>query len=283
MNSPGEILRDARRRHGVSQAQLAIRAGTRQSAISRIESGRVSPTFETLRILLDLLGENLTIGSEWPDTGIDLTINEGNLRLSPSNRVDRGLGFADMVRRNRGGGNPSAALKAHMARTNLGDGLELHPLLGALIRNGVDFVVVGGVAGWVHGSSYPTYDLDIAYARARGNLERLAAALKAVKARWCGGPPDLPIELDMAMLHNGANFTFDTPFGNFDVLGELSGVRDYEELRHEARIEFYEGLEIRVASLDHLIAMKRSANRVKDRLMIMEYKELSGLKEPESQ
>jgi transcriptional regulator with XRE-family HTH domain len=281
VDTPGQLLREARRRYGVSQAQLAIRAGTRQSAISRIESGRVSPTFETLQTLLDLLGENLTIGSERPDTGIDLSLNEANLRLSPSARLRRGLGFADMVRRERGGGNPSAATRAHMAKTDLGDGLELHPLLGALIRNGVDFVVVGGVAGWIHGSSYPTYDLDVAYARDRGNLERLAAALAELKVGWRGGPPDLPIELDAAMLYNGANFTFDTPFGHFDVLGELSGVRDYEDLRREARIESYDGLDIRVASLDHLIAMKRSANRVKDRLMIMEYKELSGLSEPD--
>ena len=33
-------------------------------------------------------------------------------------------------------------------------------------------------------------------------------------------------------------------------------------------------------TLDHLIAMKSSADRVKDRLMVMEYKEISGLKEP---
>jgi len=78
------------------------------------------------------------------------------------------------------------------------------------------------------------------------------------------------------MLGNGANFTFDTPFGHFDVLGELSGVRDYESLRHEARIESYDGLDIRVASIDHLIAMKRAANRVKDRLMLLEYKELAN-------
>lgn len=283
LTSPGEILREARRRHGVSQAQLAIRAGTRQSAISRLESGRVSPTFETMQTLLDLLGAELTIGSESPETGIDLTLNAGNLRLSPSDRVNKGLGFADMVRSNRGGGNPSAATRAHMATTELGEGLELHPLLGALIRNGVDFVVVGGVAGWIHGSAYPTYDLDVAYARRRSNLERLAKALRELNVRWRGGPPDLPIELDATMLDNGANFTFDTPFGMFDVLGEISGVRDYEDLRHEARIEFYDGLEIRVASLDHLIAMKRSADRVKDRLMIMEYKEISALrKKPRS-
>lgn len=277
---PGEVLRDARRRRGVSQKQLAIRARTKQSAISRIESGRVSPTFETLRTLLDLLGDELTIGSEHPDTGVDLTLNEGNLRLSPEDRVRKGLGWADVVRESRGGSNPSPATQAHMAEVDLGDGLELHPLLGALIRNGVDFVVVGGVAGWIHGSSYPTYDLDVAYARGGPNLDRLAKALRELRARWRGGPPDLPIELDAAMLDKGMNFTFDTPFGNFDVLGELSGIRDYEELRREARIEFYDGLEIRVASLDHLIAMKSSADRVKDRLMVMEYKEISGLKEP---
>jgi transcriptional regulator with XRE-family HTH domain len=279
--SPGQVLVDARRRHGVSQAQLATRAGTKQSAISRIETGRVSPTFETLRNLLDLLGEELTIGAEHPDTGIDLSLNEGNLRLSPEDRVRKGLGWADYVRKNRGGSNPSPATEAHMAKADLGDGLELHPLLGALIRNGVDFVVVGGVAGWIHGSSYPTYDLDVAYARGSANLERLAKALRELRARWRGGPPDLPIELDASMLDRGANFTFETPFGNFDVLGELSGVGDYEGLRREARIEFFEGLEIRIASLDHLIAMKSSADRVKDRLMLMEYKELSGLRAPD--
>ena len=32
------------------------------------------------------------------------------------------------------------------------------PLLQALDRHGVDFVLVGGLAGVAHGSSYPTYD-----------------------------------------------------------------------------------------------------------------------------
>lgn len=277
MSTPGELLKDARKRHGVSQKQLAMRASTTQSAISRIERDRVSPSVDTLRALLDLLGEDLTIAAARRDFGFDLSLNEGSLRRGPAERIQYGLAFADMVRRTRGGENPSAATRRYMAKTDLGEGLELHPLLGSLVRHGVDFVVVGGVAGWIHGSAYPTYDLDVAYARDRGNLERLAAALIDVRARWRGGPPDLPVQLDAAMLHNGANFTFDTPFGHLDVLGDLSGVRDYEELRREARIEGYEGLDIRVASIDHLIAMKRSANRVKDRLMIEEYKEIAGL------
>jgi transcriptional regulator with XRE-family HTH domain len=101
--TPGEILRDARRRHGLSQARLAIRAGTTQSAISRIESDRVSPSVETLRDLLHMLGEDLTLGSEPRDAGIDRTLNQRNLAMTPEQRVRRGLEFADFVRRNRGG------------------------------------------------------------------------------------------------------------------------------------------------------------------------------------
>lgn len=94
---PGELLRKARHRHRVSQAQLATRAGTTQSAISRIESGRVSPTVETLRELLFLLGEDLTLDSEERDWGIDRTLVRERFALSPSDRVDYGLAFATQM------------------------------------------------------------------------------------------------------------------------------------------------------------------------------------------
>lgn len=101
--NPGRLLREARLRHGVSQEQLATRAGTTQSAISRIEKDRVSPTVQTLTELLHLLGEELVLGAEKRDTGIDLTLNRRNLEFTPEQRVQRGLDFADFVRRNRGG------------------------------------------------------------------------------------------------------------------------------------------------------------------------------------
>ncbi|HEU5062637.1 MAG TPA: helix-turn-helix domain-containing protein [Solirubrobacterales bacterium] len=100
--SPGRLLREARIRHEVSQESLAIRAGTTQSAISRIEQDRVSPSVETLRKLLHLLGEELVLGAEERDTGIDRTLNRANLEFTPEQRVERGLDFADFARRNRG-------------------------------------------------------------------------------------------------------------------------------------------------------------------------------------
>lgn len=100
---PGRLLREARIRHGLSQERLAIRAGTTQSAISRIEQERGSPTVRTLEELLQLIGEDLVLAVEKRDSGIDLTLNRANLELTPEQRVRRGLEFADVVRRNRGG------------------------------------------------------------------------------------------------------------------------------------------------------------------------------------
>jgi transcriptional regulator with XRE-family HTH domain len=58
---PGAMVRDARQRHGLSQRRLAIRAGTSQDAISRIERGAESPTLVRLHGLLLVMGEELVL------------------------------------------------------------------------------------------------------------------------------------------------------------------------------------------------------------------------------
>lgn len=63
---PGEVLRRARKRNGVKQSELARRAGTTQSAISRIENGGRSPTVEYLEKLLGALDEELRLDSGPP-------------------------------------------------------------------------------------------------------------------------------------------------------------------------------------------------------------------------
>jgi hypothetical protein len=164
-----------------------------------------------------------------------------------------------------------------MAVEDLGELLDARPLLGALARNGVDFVVIGGLAGMAHGSAYPTFDLGVAYALDPGNLERLAAALREIGVALRGAPPGLPFPADARTLASGSNFTFDTEYGSFDVLGHADGVSSYEDLRRAAQVEEIEGVEVRVASLDHLIAMKRAANRPKDQLMVEEYIRMADL------
>jgi transcriptional regulator with XRE-family HTH domain len=95
--SSGQLLKEARARHGVSQARLARRAGTTQSVISRIERDGVSPTVDTLRELLHLLGEDLVLVAEPRDWGIDRTQVRERLRSTAEERVDQGLAFGELV------------------------------------------------------------------------------------------------------------------------------------------------------------------------------------------
>jgi hypothetical protein len=142
------------------------------------------------------------------------------------------------------------------------------PILRALTRHHVDFVLIGGLAGVVHGSSYPTYDVDVVYARGRENLERLAEALRELEATLRGAPPNVRFQLDG---------TFDTRYGALDLLTDPDGAPRYEQLKAAAgEPEEVEGENIFVASLDHLIAMKEAAGRTKDKLAT-EYRMLSDV------
>ncbi len=102
----GELLRTVRRRHGLTQRQLADRARTSQAAISRIERGVVSPTVNTLATLIDLMGEEVELGATPIDYGHDRTLNSGNLQLSIEGRIQRqaswGRGVRELQRAFRG-------------------------------------------------------------------------------------------------------------------------------------------------------------------------------------
>lgn len=157
-----------------------------------------------------------------------------------------------------------------MIDPDLGPSLKLRPLLELLDRHAVDFIVVGGLAGIIHGSSYPTYDLDVLYARDDRNLERMASALSEIHATLRGAPPDLPFQLDARTLQAGSNFTFESDLGHFDILGHADGMRDYETMRDASVGEELWGVSVRVASVDDLIRMKRAAGRPKDKSMVEE-------------
>lgn len=57
----GSLIRERRRANGLTQSQLALRAGSTQAAISRLERGEISPTIETINRLLAVMGEEADI------------------------------------------------------------------------------------------------------------------------------------------------------------------------------------------------------------------------------
>lgn len=84
----GAIIKEARRRAGLSQQALAERLGTTQSVITRWETGQRSPTFETVVRAVRACGLDLAVTLGAPDPDHDLFIRE-NRRLAPAERLQR--------------------------------------------------------------------------------------------------------------------------------------------------------------------------------------------------
>lgn len=94
-----ELIRTTRRRHGLSQQRLARRAGTRQSAISRLERGEVSPTTETLDLLLNAMGERLELGVAPLERRYDPLHRKTNAQRSPEERLALAISWNRMAGR----------------------------------------------------------------------------------------------------------------------------------------------------------------------------------------
>ena len=82
----GELVREGRRRAGLTQRELAERAGTTQSAIARLESGRNSPSFEQVERLLKLCGFSMIVSLATYDDS-HLVQAKANLRRSVDERI----------------------------------------------------------------------------------------------------------------------------------------------------------------------------------------------------
>jgi len=154
-----------------------------------------------------------------------------------------------------------------MAEEKEKSALEL--IAEVLLRHGVEFIVVGGQAELLHGSSRVTYDIDFCYRRTRENLVRLAEALVELKPTLRGAPPGLPFRLDAEALALGSNYTFRTALGDLDLLGYLEPFGDFEAIANRAITLSVGELELRVIHLDDLIAIKQHIGRPKDQLSLM--------------
>jgi hypothetical protein len=152
--------------------------------------------------------------------------------------------------------------------------IKLGQTIELLAARGVEFVIVGGVAMTLHGSSSVTFDLDVCYARSNENLHRLVTALAQHHPRPRGLPEELPFVWEISTLRNGMNFTLSTGLGDLDLLGEVKGVGNYEEAREASVTMQLYGFACRVFTLDALIASKRAAGRRKDLLVLPELEAL---------
>ena len=92
-----DLLREARLRAGLTQAELGRAVGRTQSAIARWESGRVHPSLETLRELIRACRLELTIGLANYDDSYDEWIVR-YLALPFEERIEQAFARAAEVR-----------------------------------------------------------------------------------------------------------------------------------------------------------------------------------------
>ena len=151
---------------------------------------------------------------------------------------------------------------------------ELHDILGALTRTGAHFVVVGGIAMRLHGSTYVTEDIDLVYERTRPNAEKVVEALRRFKPRPREFPPDLPFRFDVQALLVTEILTLETTAGDLDLLASLKGVGNYAAVEATSEPFTYEDLTFRVLSIDGLIAAKTASGRPKDKAGLLELRAL---------
>lgn len=153
--------------------------------------------------------------------------------------------------------------------------LDRAEIIAALDRHHVDYILVGGVATIAHGATRPTFDFDCLPRDSDDNLDRLAAALKELGARLRADGLDdevaksLPVPMDGRWLASMEILTFRTNHGDLDVLTDLPAAdgtrRRYDDIASRAEQYAVDGITIRVASLDDIIASKEWADRPKDR------------------
>ena len=147
---------------------------------------------------------------------------------------------------------------------------QFEELLKALVNEGVEFVVIGGLAANIHGVTIPTYDIDICYNRSGENLQRLTRALQPLSPTLRGAPKDLTFRVDEATLKAGLNFTFETKLGDIDILGEVGGVGFFTDVKRESsEVKMY-GLKINILNIAAMIKSKKFAGRKKDEEMILQ-------------
>jgi transcriptional regulator with XRE-family HTH domain len=102
-----DLVREARKRAGLTQRELAQKAGTTQSAVARLESGRTRPAFDDVLRLVRLCGFDLDIMLVERDQS-DWAQASRLAPLTPSQRVDRAVAVAAQLREIRRSGHGAA-------------------------------------------------------------------------------------------------------------------------------------------------------------------------------
>lgn len=160
--------------------------------------------------------------------------------------------------------------------------VEFERVIAALNESGVDYLIVGGVAVVLHGVGRLTADLDVVV-----DLERDAALKAMTSLEALGYQPRPPVEIKQFAEPELRQQWIETKgmqvFSLWDPKGELPVLDvfvnyplDFSKLLDESVEVDIGGLKTRIASVEHLMAMKSGTGREKDERDITELRKKHG-------
>ncbi len=137
-------------------------------------------------------------------------------------------------------------------------------ILKRLRNHGVEFVVVGGMAGVLHGSSMVTEDVDVCAPLSRENVVKILAALADLHPSFRMNPQRPPLPDNPERLAGFKNLYLVTDLGQIDFLSEITGLGTYAQVFHQSVEVEIEGVICHILDLDALIRAKKALGRTKD-------------------
>jgi len=156
---------------------------------------------------------------------------------------------------------------------------HLNQLLGRLIAADVEFVLVGGLAAAIHGSSLNTRDVDICCRFTEANLLKIQQAFQGLNPVH-RQRSDLPLVVTPELCEGLKNLYLKTDLGVVDCLGEVLAVGNFDDvLAHSTFVELPMG-RFRILEVDTLIKAKEAMARPHDLIAVQHLKALKTLLPP---
>ena len=155
---------------------------------------------------------------------------------------------------------------------------DLKKLLKVLLENEIDFVLIGGFAAVVHGSTLVTQDLDICSTMSVDNIEKLRSTLHDYNPiHRMNRKANLSFLEHPKSLDGLNNIYLDTDLGILDILSETQPAGDFQTIKKNSiSIQIY-GFKCNVISIDDLIKVKSSMKRPKDLQAVDELTKIKNL------
>jgi predicted nucleotidyltransferase len=158
--------------------------------------------------------------------------------------------------------------------------LDIRGILAALAEEGVEFLLIGGVAVGFHGFVRGTKDVDVVPAPDPENLARLSRALKGLDAQLDGAgdfeDQELPDPLDPEALALGGNWVLNTRLGRFDIMQWIGDDPLWEKLSRTAVETELGDLKLKIVDYDGLVDLKEKAGRPQDLIDLQRLREARG-------